>query len=156
MNKRVRVLGIVGAVLAVVAVLALAVPGLAEEPTETPTPQRKLWGRGFGGFCGGRGWNTFDGVSDALGLTPEGLFAELHSGKTIAEIAEAQGVEMDAIDDVVAAARKADFTTRIDELLEEGTISQEQADWMLEGMDKGYMGGRGFPGGGGFRGFGRR
>jgi len=146
MNRRWKmVLAGVAAVAAVVAVLALAVPGLADEPTETPTPQCRPWGRGLWGrgFWGGGGWNTFDAVAEALKLSPEELFAELRSGKSIAEIAEGKGVTMETISDVVAAIRKADLTARIDELVEEGTISREQADWTIEGLEKGWVGGRG-------------
>jgi len=143
MNRRWKM--VLAAVAAVVAVLALAVPGLADEPTETPTPQCRPWGRGLWGhgFWGGGGWNTFDAVAEALKLSPEELFAELRSGKSIAEIAEGKGVTMETISDVVAAIRKANLTARIDELVEEGTISREQADWKIEGLEKGWFGGRG-------------
>ena len=50
---------------------------------------------------------------------------------------------METISDVVVAIRKADLTARIDELVEEGTISREQADWKIEGLEKGWFGGRG-------------
>ncbi len=146
MKKRWKmVLAAVAAVAAVVAVLALAVPGLADEQTETPTPQCRPWGHALWGrgFWGGGGWNTYDAVAEALELSPEELFAELRSGKSIEEIAEEKGVTMETISDVVAAIGKADLTARIDELVEEGTISRERADWMIEGLDKGWFGGRG-------------
>ena len=44
-------------------------------------------------------------TAQALGLTPEELFAELHADKSMAEIAEEQGVELEAVYDAVHAAR---------------------------------------------------
>jgi hypothetical protein len=33
------------------------------------------------------GWAVFDAAAKALGLTPEQLFTELHSGKTLSDVA---------------------------------------------------------------------
>jgi hypothetical protein len=47
----------------------------------------------------------------ALGLTPEQLFTELHGGKSLTEVAEAQGVELETVQRAMTAvqdeARKA-------------------------------------------------
>ena len=75
------------------------------------------------------------------------LFAELRAGKTLAEIAEAQGVEMEAVHEALQAARGEAMRQAIEQAVEDGKMSQEQADWMLEGLEQGYapMGmGRGF------------
>jgi hypothetical protein len=32
---------------------------------------------------------------------------------------------------------------RIQQALDDGTITQEHADWLLEGLDKGFLGGEG-------------
>jgi hypothetical protein len=98
----------------------------------------------FGGARGGQ-WTMFDTAAEALGLTPEELFAELHAGKTLDEIAEAQGVEMEAVQDALKAARGEAMRQAIEQAVEDGKMSQEQADWMLEGLEQGFAPmGRGF------------
>ena len=145
------------------ALVALLLAGLvgvsavfADEPT--PEPEAPFGGRGggrgmggFGGFMfgGPRGgqWTMFDTAAEALGLTPEEFFAELHAGKTLEEVAEAQGVEMEAVHDALEAAREEAMRESIAQAVEDGRMSQEQADWMLEGLEQGFapMGmGRGF------------
>jgi hypothetical protein len=136
----------------------------AQEPTpETPVPfgehaggmgsfgrrgGRHGMGGGFG-FAGGGQWTMFDTAAEALGLTPEELFAELHAGKSIDEIAEEQGVEMEAVQDAINAARGEAMQQAIEQAVEDGNMSRERADWLLEGLEQGF-----FPGGRGF-GFGR-
>ncbi|MGQ9584918.1 MAG: hypothetical protein ACUVXG_05905 [Anaerolineae bacterium] len=99
-------------------------------------------------------WAAYDAAAEALGLTPEGLFSELHAGKTLAEIAEAQGVEMEAVQEALNAARIEAQKQAIEQAVEDGRLTREQADWMLEGLDKGFfaagkMRGFGFGFGGG-------
>jgi hypothetical protein len=145
---------------ALVALLLVGLVGVsavfAQEPTpETEAPfgwrggRRGMGGFGRGMFGGARGgqWTMFDTAAEALGLTPEELFAELHAGKTLDEIAEAQGVEMEAVHDALQAAREEAMRQAIEQAVEDGKMSQEQADWMFEGLEQGYapMGmGRGF------------
>ena len=160
MNKKRLIL------LSGVALVALLLAGLAgatfvsaQEPTP-PVPfgehgggwggfVRYSGGRGRGGFgwAGGGQWTMFDTAAEALGLTPEGYFAELHAGKSLAEIAEEQGVEVEAVKDAMNAARGEAMQQGIEQAVEDGSMTQEQADWMLEGLEKGF-----FPRG---RGFGR-
>ncbi len=163
MNKK-RLVLLSGAAL--VALLLAGLVGVtivsAQEPTpESPVPfGRRGGGRGMGGF-GGRGmmgglgvagggqWTMFDTAAEALGLTPEEYFAELHAGKSLDEIAEEQGVEVEAVQDAMDAARGEAMQQAIEQAVEDERMSQEQADWMLEGLEQGF-----FPMGRGF-GFGR-
>jgi hypothetical protein len=39
------------------------------------------------------------------------------------------------------AAQTQSLRDRIAQAVEDGTITQEQADWLLEGIDRGWMGG---------------
>ncbi len=94
-------------------------------------------GRGFG-FWGGS-WTGFDAVAKALNLTPTQLFEQLHSGKTLQEIAQAQGVALQTVIDAMNAARIQAMKDRIAQAVKDGKITQAQADWMLEGIEKGYM-----------------
>lgn len=157
MNKK-RTLVLAGVVIGALLLAGLvgATAVLAQDPT--PPTDEPVWpgnmmglGRGgcwFGGM--GRDWTTFDAAADALGLTPVELFTELHSGKTLAEIADEQGVDLETVQEAVRAARVEAIRAMIQQAVEDGTMSQEEADWRLEGLERGYsFGGRGFGGRGG-------
>jgi len=154
MKKKLMILA--GAALAVVLLgAAVVVPAFADEPTPTPEVPFGGHGRGFGLWGGS--WTMFDAAAEALGLTPEEFFAELHAGQSLAEIAEEQGVEIEAVQDAINAVQIEAMQEAIEQAVEDGCITQEQADWLLEGMDQGFLPiGRGFGFGRGMRGgFGR-
>jgi hypothetical protein len=122
-------------------------PEAQDTPSEQTTPPlEKGLGRGFGFGCFGMGGGTaaYDAVAAALNLTPTQLFERLHAGETLSEIAEAQGLDLQAVQDAVNAARTEQMRERIAQAVEDGAITQEQADWMLEGLENGYMGRGGF------------
>jgi hypothetical protein len=165
---RKRILLVVGAMFAVfVLVGALGVTAaLAQEPTP-PTDEDDdttgfRWGgvgRGFGGrgFFSGN-WTAFDAVAEALGLTPDEFFEKSHDeGMTLEEIADELGVDLDDVRGSMAEARLEAMRERIEQAVEDGTMSAEQAEWLLEGMEQGFcpmMGRGGSRGGGrGWRGF---
>ncbi|MCX7683255.1 MAG: hypothetical protein N2508_15030 [Anaerolineae bacterium] len=148
MNKKVLLLG--GGVLIALLLVALAgaaiVSAQGATPTPTPQPGAARPGKGFGGpglwgLCGGPDgrWTVFDAVAAALGLKPEALFSELHAGKTLEEIAEAQGVDIQKVYDAIRAARSEALKQAIEQAVAEGKMTREQADWLLEGIEKGYM-----------------
>jgi len=136
---------------AALVVLLMGLVGAAAVFAQEPTPESEgpsSWhggGRGWGGF--GRGmfggvrggqWTMFDTAAEALGLTPEELFAELHAGKSLDEVAEEQGVDIEAVQDAMSAARGEAMRQAIEQAVEDGNMTQEQADWMLEGLEKGF------------------
>jgi hypothetical protein len=144
-KRRLLLLGGVFLILVLVASLAGAAFVFADEPAATPEVPFGCRGRGFGSWGGS--WTMFDTAADALGLTPEEFFTELHDGKTLAEIAEEQGVEVEAVYDTMNAGRVEAMRDAIAQAVEDGTFTQEQADWLLEGLDKGFFPtGRGFGG----------
>ncbi len=73
-------------------------------------------------------WNS---LASALKLTPDELNAQLASGKTLAQIAEAQGVSKDQLASTLEASVKAG----LDKAVAEQVLTQQQADWMLSHMD---------------------
>jgi len=82
-------------------------------------------GRGHG-FGGGRGGGGIDlsVAAEALGLTAEELATELRSGKSLADVADAEGVEKATlIDKLVAAVEE-----RLAQDVEAGRLTQAQAD----------------------------
>jgi hypothetical protein len=143
MNRFLKVAGI-ATLVAVVGVVAVAGFALAQGPTPTPDGWLGL-GRGFG-LMGRGGWDTFDAAAEALGLSPEQLFTELHSGKSLTDLATEKGVDLQAVQDAMAAARKDAMQQAIEQAVADGKMSREQADWMLQGLEQGWMGGRGFRG----------
>jgi len=89
-------------------------------------------GRGHGGRGGPGAGVRIDGVKDAivtaaartLNLTEDELVAQLRSGQTLAQIAQAQGTTEQAVIDAALAAAK----TKLDEAVANGTMTQAQAD----------------------------
>ena len=89
-------------------------------------------------------------LAELLGFDREELHDMLQAGTTIQELADEAGIDLEAFRDEMMANRQEDMGTRIEEALAAGEISQDQADWLLEGLEKGYlegpffkMGGRG-------------
>ena len=113
----------------------------AQEPAPGDAPGCGVWGwaRGFLGFGRAGQLPLFDTAADVLGLTPVELFSEMHAGKTIEEVAEAQGVEVDALREALSQARDEAMRDAIAEAVEEGEMSHAQADWLLEGMEQGFV-----------------
>jgi hypothetical protein len=99
----------------------------------------------FGGE--GEPWARYDQLAEALGLTAEELFSELHSGRTVEEIAEEQGVDLEALRqtwaDEFMAEREQAMRDAIAQAVEDGEMTQEQADWLLKGIDNDYLKGLG-------------
>ncbi|MCL5997887.1 MAG: hypothetical protein M1546_17805 [Chloroflexi bacterium] len=159
-----RLVAIIGAVglIALIGVFAASTV-FAQTPTPAApsaspdgTPGSKGIGRGFG-LWGGGSTAQFDAVAEALNLTPAQLFEQLHSGKTLEEIAQAQGVDIQKVQDALNASRIQAMKDAISQAVTDGKMTQAQADWMLEGLEKGYLpmgrggfgfghGGRGGPG----------
>jgi len=141
MSKRLMILAGV-ALAAVLLGAAVLVPAFADEPAPTPKAPFGHCGRGFG-FWGGL-WDVFDAAAEALGLTPEGLFAELHEGKSLADIAdETPDVDVEAVYDAMKAARIEGMKQAIQQAVEEGRLSEEHADWLLKGLELGFLPRRG-------------
>ena len=151
MLKRRNVYAILGAAGALVLLLGgLSVSAVSAQeitPQAEDAPARGIWdwGRALFDFGPGGGWTMFDTIAEELSLTPEELFTELHDGQTVDEVAEAQGVDLEALRDTLEATREEARRDAIEQAVEDGTMTREEADLQLEGLDKGYMPhGRGF------------
>ncbi|MGD9318184.1 MAG: hypothetical protein PVG56_15215 [Anaerolineae bacterium] len=92
--------------------------------------------RGMGkGFLGprvgfmGRGGDSIAGlIAEELGLSVQDLFAELQDGKTLGELASEKGLDVEAI----TAKHLAQLEENLKQAVEDGKITQERADWMLQ------------------------
>jgi hypothetical protein len=136
-----------------VLVASLAGATLVSADDPTPTPKTYGWSRGF---CFGRGVGGQAGLEAAaelLGMTADELSTQLWGGRTLADLADQAGVDLQTLRDAVEAANQAATEAAvqdaIEQALENGSITQEQADWLLQGLEQGF-----FPLGRGF-GFGR-
>jgi hypothetical protein len=107
-------------------------------------------GPGFGhrDFRGGPGFGhggpppVLDAAANALGLTDAQLFARLRSGKSLQDIAKAQGKDYAAVKSAIRSAIKTD----LDAAVKDKRLTQAQADELLdhltEHLDNGFFFGR--------------
>jgi hypothetical protein len=87
-------------------------------------------GHGRHGGFGSHGGFALDAAAEALGITAQELRTALGEGKTLAEIAEAEGVETDAlVQDLVAAA-----TERIEQAVADERLTRERADELIAAL----------------------
>ena len=152
----------VAVLAAIVAALGISSAVFAQETT-TAVPSLPLahGGMGFGrGMCGEAG---FAAAAQALGMTTDELSTQLWGGETLSSLAEQAGVDLQAVRDAVQAACQEATKAAIEQAVQNGNMTRDKADWLLEGLEKGYWGGEmpgfgmgrgGFHGPRGFRGFG--
>jgi hypothetical protein len=81
-----------------------------------------------------------EAAAKALNMTTDELTAALQSGKTLEQIAADAGVDFADVQEAVQAAHVTEMRSRIQQAVEDGAITQENADWLLEGLDKGFIG----------------
>jgi uncharacterized protein (DUF433 family) len=148
MAKTLKIIGI-----GVVAVGVLGAAFLVVSPIAAQTLD-PIWPGGPHG--GGRGFGDMgahqEALAAALGISVEDLQAALENSSSFDELLSNLGVTQEELAAAMQTAREA----AIQQMVEDGTITQEQADQMLEG-GFGPHDGIGFPGGGdfdGMRGFG--
>ncbi len=137
---------VVGAIAVLITGVALAQDQTPTTPTTPSTPlQGQTWGKGLGRGLGGQ--VGAQAAADALGMTVDEMTTQLWGGKTLADLAEEKGVALADVQAAVQAAVKAAqisaLETAIDQAVADGTITQENADWLNEGIDKGYIPGFG-------------
>ena len=90
-------------------------------------------------YAQGDGPDGREGLAEILGLTREELRDQLQDGKTLEELAEAAGVDLEAYREEIRQTKQVDLETRIEEALDNGDITQDHADWLLEGLKKGFL-----------------
>jgi hypothetical protein len=81
-----------------------------------------------------------DLVAVTLGLKEKELQGQIRSGKTVEELAEEAGISPDEFQEKMQEAWEEDFTSRLEQALKDDRITQEQYDWLKEGVDQGYLG----------------
>jgi hypothetical protein len=117
--------------LLVAAVVALGTVGVALADDFTPPADGALpngGGRWMAGPRGGRGGQP-GALAEALGMTVDEVHAALAG--TIAELADSQGMTLEGVVDALIAP----VIERIQQAVEDGNITQEQADERIEQME---------------------
>jgi hypothetical protein len=137
MKNKMSVL-IAGLLLALVVV---GVVGATNAYAQAGTSEVLHGGRGPGGR--GLGLEGLQAAAEALNMTTDELITALRSGQTLEQLAEAAGVDIQEVQDAIQAAQATAMRERIQQAVTDGTITQEHADWLLEGLDKGFIGGPG-------------
>jgi hypothetical protein len=150
-----KIIGI--SVVAVLAVLVFGIVGLAFAQDSTPTqpvqanPNGQAAGVMGGGRWGGqRGGRMAPGsgllhdqvvasLADAFGMAPEALQARLDNGETLWQVAESLGWTSEQLQTAMLDARSA----ALQQALADGSMTQEQADWMAQRMNQGWPEGYG-------------
>ena len=94
------------------------------------------------------GSTELDAAAKALDMTTDELTTALKDGKTLQELVDAAGVDLETVQDAIQAAHATEMRTQIEQAVTDGNMTQEKADWLLEGLDKGFLDGRGFGFGG--------
>jgi polyhydroxyalkanoate synthesis regulator phasin len=87
-------------------------------------------GGGPGGHDRGGHLGDLDAAASYLGLTEDQLRTQLQSGKTLADVAKAQGKSVDGLIDALVAATKKD----LDDAVADGRLTKAQADRILADM----------------------
>lgn len=93
------------------------------------TPPERGEGMGRGGRFGLR--PGLDTLEDVLGLSADEIKAGLDDGKTLADLAEEQGVSVDDLADALTAQAME----RIDQAVEDGKIDEDRAAEAKENLD---------------------
>ena len=137
-NKKSILIGGLLAALIVIGVIG-ATNAYAQTPTNTPFHD----GGPGGGRGRGLGQPELEAAAKVLSMTTDELSTALQSGKTLEQLAQDANVDVQAVKDAIQAAHVTEMRSRIQQAVDDGTITQENADWLLEGLDKGFIGGPG-------------
>ena len=135
-NKMLIVIGGLLAALLVVGVVG-ATAAYAQS-SDTPNVGLMDFGRGPGRH--GLGDAELEAAANALGMTTDDVQSALQGGKTLQDLADEAGVDIADVQTAIQAVHQTEMRDRIQQAVDDGTITQENADWLLEGLDKGFIG----------------
>jgi hypothetical protein len=143
--------------ISIVALAGLAVAGLVWAGTayaqaqNPPSPYRPygMMGGQYGGYGMMGGYGIMGagnygpiheymvaGLAEALNLTPEEIQTRIDNGETPWQIAQAQGLSDEQIQQVMLDAHDK----ALDKAVEAGLLTQDQADWMDQHMESMWSG----------------
>ncbi len=142
MKEHKRVMTVVAMVLVLVLAVAGSVLAFGTMPERNPSGTEMELNASVNRapaphMCGRAG---FEAAAKALGMSSEDLRIQLWGGRTLAELAEEKGVDLKDVYTAVRRACEKPIRDAIAKAVTNKRISQEEADWLLEGLDKGYWG----------------
>jgi len=85
-----------------------------------------------------------EAAAKALGMTTDELSTALKDGKTLQNLTDEAGVKIEDVQSAIQAAHQTEMRNRIQQAVTDGKMTQAKADWLLEGLDKGFLEGPGF------------
>jgi len=138
MNKKMLI--VIGGLLAALLVVGVVGATSAYAQDQTPPvfgPMGKGHGPGGPGF--GLGNAELEAAAKVLGMTTDEVSSALKDGKTLQDLATAAGVDIADVRAAIQAVHATEFRTQIQQAVTDGTMTQEKADWLLEGLDKGFL-----------------
>lgn len=83
---------------------------------------------------------VYEAAAEALNMSAEEVELQLWAGRTLADLADKAGVDLTDVQEAIASAQQAERQQRIEQAVKDGDITQEQADWLLTGIENGYKG----------------
>ena len=92
----------------------------------------------------GLGATELEAAAKVFGMTSDELSTALQSGQTLEEIATEKGVDIADVQAAIQAVHREEMRAQIEQAVADGTMTQDKANWLLEGLDKGYLDGPGF------------
>ena len=143
MKKKISIL--IGGLLAVAVLFGAynVKTAYAQDSTTSDSIMQRGGGHGHGGERG-LGQPELEAAAKVLGMTSTELSTALADGKTLEDLATTAKVDIQDVQDAITAVHADEMRAQIEAGVADGTISQEKADWLLEGLDKGFLEGRGF------------
>jgi hypothetical protein len=141
-NKKMNIL--IAGLLAALLVVGIVGTTRSLAQSSTPTQQNGFGAGPRGGHGFGLGQEELAAAAKVLGMTTDELSTELRNGNTLQELATQKGVDIQKVNDAITAAHREEMRTQIKQAVTDGTMTQAKADWLLEGLDKGYLDGPGF------------
>jgi hypothetical protein len=85
-------------------------------------------------------YGGLEAAAQVLDLTSDELSAGFWGGKTLAQLADDKGVDIDLVQQAIQEAVKAEPKAAIQQAVVNGTLTQDNADWLLQGLEKDYWG----------------
>ena len=140
-----KILIVIGSILAV-AILFVGVRVTTAYAQKSTLPAFTIgqFRDGHGHDGPGMGQAELEAAAKVLKMTSDELSTALKNGKTLADLATTAGVDIKDVQAAIAAAHTAELRTRIQAGVTDGSLSQAKANWLLEGLDQGYLDGPGF------------
>ena len=136
---------LIGGLLAVLVVVGAIGAGIVYAQGGTPPALTGQPADGRGPRGGpGLGQAELEAAANVLGMTTTELSTALQNGQTLEELATAAGVDIQTVQDAIQTAHDTEMRAQIKQAVADGTMTQAKADWLLEGLDQGFLDGPGF------------